>query len=120
MAINGEKRRFGFWGERKAARYLKRKGYKILQRNFKCKMGEVDIIAAKGDVIAFVEVKTRKDDRFGQPNEAVGGERMRRYINASRYYFYVNHLHVDDFTTRFDIVEITPEGINHIESAFMG
>lgn len=115
MAINGEKRRLGFFGESKAAKYLKRQGYKILERNFRCPFGEVDIIAQKGDVTAFTEVKTRTNDNYGEPNEAVGRERQKRYKNCVRFYFANREI---DCTVRFDIIEVTPKGINHIENAF--
>lgn len=118
MAIKGENRKLGFWGERKAARFLKRNGYKILQRNFKCKLGEIDVIAQKGDVIAFVEVKTRTSDYFGEPNEAVDSTRRRRYVNAAKQYLYVNRLRGDDFILRFDVIEIMQKRLNHIENAF--
>jgi putative endonuclease len=116
MAIKGENRKLGFSGERRAARYLKRLGYKILERNFKCPFGEVDIIACKEDVVAFVEVKTRTSDIFGMPNEAVGRERERRYYNSARFYFAGRHM--DDYTVRFDVLEILQKHINYIENAF--
>lgn len=116
MAIKGEKRRLGFFGERKAAKYLKKNGYKILERNFRCPAGEVDIIAEKGETVAFVEVKTRTSDAFGLPNEAVNFRRQRRYVNAARYYFSGREI---DVTIRFDIIEVTRDGVNYIESAFM-
>ena len=109
------KRILGFRGEERAARYLKRRGYKIIERNFRCPFGEVDIIAEKGDVVAFIEVKTRSNDNFGAPNEAVNGGRMRRYKNSARYYFTDRSM---DCVVRFDIIEVTKEGINHIENAF--
>lgn len=115
MAIRGEKRRLGFSGERRAAARLKRDGYKIVKRNYRCPFGEVDIIAAKEDVLAFIEVKTRSDDYFGQPNEAVGKDRQKRYKNCARFYFSGREI---DCTVRFDIIEVTEEGINHIENAF--
>lgn len=118
MAVNGANRRLGFWGERRAARFLKRSGYKILCRNFRCKQGEIDIIAKKGDVIAFTEVKTRTSDCFGEPNEAVDFSRRRRYINAAGQYLYINGIRPDEFVLRFDIVEIKKGEINHIENAF--
>ncbi len=117
MAINGYNRRLGAKGERAVARFLKKSGYEILERNFKCKLGEVDIIAQKGDVIAFVEVKTRTGDYFGEPNEAVDGLRKERYKNTAKFYFYSKQKPMD-VTVRFDIVEVTPQGINHIENAF--
>ena len=102
-------------GERRAARYLKRHGYKIICRNFKCPFGEVDIIARKGEVLAFTEVKLRLSDIYGAPSEAVNAARMRRYINSARFYFAGRE---PDCVVRFDIIEVTEDGINHIENAF--
>lgn len=116
--IHGEKRRLGFFGERKAAKFLKRKGYEIRERNFRSKLGEVDIIAKLGEVVAFVEVKTRRTHTYGEPNEAVDDERQGRYRRAANFYFYKNGLSVYDFTVRFDVIEVTKRGINHIENAF--
>lgn len=115
MEIKGEKRRTGFFGERKAAKYLKSDGYKIIERNYRCPFGEVDIIASKGDVLAFVEVKTRTSDYFGEPNEAVDSRRQSRYKNCVRFYFANREM---DCVVRFDVIEVTKEGINHIENAF--
>lgn len=115
MAIKGEKRKLGFAGERRAAAALKKKKYKILERNYRCPFGEIDIIAQKEDVVCFVEVKTRSSDYFGAPNEAVNAERRKRYRNSARYYFNDCDPSV---TVRFDIIEVTKEGINHIENAF--
>lgn len=122
MAINGEKRRLGFRGESLAVKHLKNKGYKILQRNFRCKSGEIDIIASDGEVIAFVEVKTRTGDAFGTPAEAVDARRKQRYRNAANYFMYVTGRDINEFIVRFDIVEviISPGGkvVNHFENAF--
>lgn len=115
MAIRGENRKVGFFGERRAAKYLKKSGYVILERNFKCPFGEVDIIAGKNDTICFVEVKTRSSDYFGAPNQAVDLQRQKRYINSARYYFAGREINC---VVRFDIIEITKEGVNHIENAF--
>lgn len=118
MEIKGERRKLGFFGESKAARFLKKNGYKILCRNFKCKAGEIDIIASKGEIIAFIEVKTRTTDNFGEPNESVDFTRRRRYCNAADQYIYINGIRPDDYVLRFDIIEIKRGEINHIESAF--
>lgn len=117
MAVNGEKKRLGAKGERKARWYLWRRGYKILERNYKNPFGEVDIIAKKGDVVAFIEVKTRLSDIFGAPSEAVNRERQRRYILAANYYYIGRE---PDCTVRFDIIEVYRGKINHIENAFEG
>ena len=115
MAVRGKNRRLGLFGEARAARYLKRSGYKIVERNLRTPFGEVDIVAKKGDVLAFVEVKTRSGRAFGLPNEAVRRDRMARYINAAKYYFSGREM---DVTVRFDIIELLGGGINHIEDAF--
>lgn len=115
MAIKGEKRRLGFRGESKAVKFLKKSGYKILARNFRCPFGEVDIIASLGDTVAFIEVKTRSDDLFGAPNEAVDRTRKQRYKNCAKFYFANRKI---DFTVRFDVIEVTKDGVNHIENAF--
>lgn len=119
MAVKGKHRRLGFWGEMRARRYLKSNGYKIVRRNYKSPFGEVDIIAEKEDVTAFIEVKTRTSDSFGAPNEAVDSRRRDRYKNAARYYFARRQI---DCTVRFDVIEVKKEGgksaVNHIENAF--
>jgi putative endonuclease len=115
MAIKGEKRRLGFLGERRAVKYLKKQGYKILERNFKCPFGEIDIIVTKDDIVAFVEVKTRSSDYFGMPHEAVNRERCRRYINSAKFYFSGK---IINCTVRFDVLEILSGQINYIENAF--
>lgn len=108
-------RKLGRYGERRACRYLRKNGYKILERNYKNPFGEVDIIARKGEVIAFTEVKARLSDAYGAPSEAVGRERQRRYIRAAQYYCSDC---VTDVVIRFDIIEVYKGCINHIENAF--
>ena len=114
-AFDAANKRLGARGEGKARRYLKKSGYKILESNYKNPFGEVDIIAQKEDVIAFIEVKTRLSDKFGQPSEAVTESRKKKYISAANYYFAGREI---DVTVRFDIIEILCNNINHIENAF--
>ena len=66
-----DRKSLGSWGEDKAANYLRRRGYKILERNFSCRFGEIDIIASRGGYLVFVEVKLRKDAAFAQAREFV-------------------------------------------------
>lgn len=118
MAVKNEEKhnkRLGREGETQARRYLKRKGWKIVEKNYKTPFGEIDIIAKKGDVYAFVEVKTRLSDIFGLPSEAVTEARKLRYIRGANYFF-ANR--IIDKTVRFDIVEVFRGQINHIENAF--
>ena len=102
-------------GENRAVKFLKNSGYRILERGYKNPFGEVDIIATKNDVIAFIEVKTRLNENYGAPSEAVDRKRREKYKKAAEYYFYGKQIEV---TVRFDIIEIVCGKINHIENAF--
>lgn len=113
----------GSFGEDRAADYLRLHGYKILDRNFSCRFGEIDIIASKGGYIAFVEVKTRKNAEFAQAREFVTGAKQRRVITAAEYYLMKNPTQLQP---RFDVIEVyAPRGektllpkIVFIEDAF--
>lgn len=103
-------------GEDVAAAYLIKKKYKIIERNFACHFGEIDIIALDGKTVAFVEVKARKNDRFGLPREAVDKNKQNTIIRCANYWLYKNrHTGVP---VRFDVVEILGDKINLITDAF--
>ncbi len=110
-----QNKKLGRKGEKLACKYLKKQGYKILERSFVNPFGEVDIIARTGDTVAFIEVKTRLSDLFGAPSEAVDEKKKFKYIQAAKYYFTGRQI---DVTVRFDIVEVFCGQINHIENAF--
>jgi putative endonuclease len=114
------KQLFGKRGEVAAERYLKEKGYVVVERNYRCASGEVDLIVLDGRVIVFVEVKTRSGDRFGTPAEAVERRKQRKMIRAAQYFLAHNRLGERD--ARFDVVGISWPGreprIEHIENAF--
>lgn len=114
-ASDKKNKRLGKRGETRAVWYLRFHGYKILERNYKNPFGEVDIIAKKGDTIAFIEVKTRHSESFGAPSEAVDERRREKYIQAARYYFLGYQINL---TVRFDIIEILRGKLNHIVNAF--
>ena len=107
-------KRLGAKGERLAVKYLKKQGYKILEKNYRTPFCEVDIIAKCGDVLCFCEVKTRNSDVYGSPSEAVNHTKQQRYINAAHHYLNGN----EDCTVRFDIIEVFRGEVNHIENAF--
>lgn len=107
--------KLGKRGELQAQKYLKKSGWTILETNWRNPFGEVDIIARKGEVIAFIEVKTRLTDEFGAPSEAVQKTRKLKYIRGANYYFCNKNIAC---TVRFDIIEIYKGEINHIENAF--
>lgn len=113
----------GELGEKKAAEYLKKQGYKIIETNYRCRAGEIDIIAQKGGYIAFVEVKSRKDASFAEAKEFVGYTKQQRIIKTAMLWLSV---HDCELQPRFDVIELYPTGsvfkpyrINHIENAFM-
>ena len=106
-------------GEELAGNHLIGKGYQILERNWRFGHKEIDIIACKDNVLAVIEVKTRKSDDFGKPDIAVGREKQRMLIRAADAYVRYKGLDVD---VRFDIISIIVnergQHIEHIEDAF--
>jgi putative endonuclease len=76
-------RRIGAWGENLAAKYLSMKGYEILARNIRTPAGEIDLIARKGPLLSFVEVKTRRSASFGAPEEAITAAKQQRMADAA-------------------------------------
>lgn len=94
----------GRFGEDTASKYLEESGYTILDRNFKCKSGEIDIIARDGNYIVFVEVKTRSGSFYGTPGEAVNELKQHKIIKVSETYIMKRKLFNYDF--RFDVIEI--------------
>ena len=110
-------RKIGNKAEDKAANFLKKQGYKIIERNYTLPLGEVDIIAQKGKTIAFVEVKYRKNaDDFGGPVAAVNKAKQKRIINAALSYIKTKKPAFD--TLMFDIIAISGDKIEHIQNAF--
>ena len=108
----------GKYGEELAAKFLKKSKYKILEQNVKLKTGEIDIIAFDkiDNCICFIEVKTRINDSFGLPREAVGLMRQHRYRNAAISYLKMKKQ--INSKTRFDVIEILAGDIIHIKNAF--
>ena len=114
-----EKQLHGIYGEDLAANHLLQKGYKILERNWRCGHLEVDIIAETDDCVVFVEVKTRKSTAFGNPEVFVDVQKQRHLIRAASYYSKFKNITKE---IRFDIVSIVnnmeSQEIRHIEDAF--
>lgn len=98
------KRSVGTQGEQTAVKFLKKNGYKILQRNYRCKTGEIDIVSYDHGTIAFVEVKTRFSDAYGPPELAVTDRKKRQIIKVALHY--VAEKKIRDFDLRFDVVSI--------------
>jgi putative endonuclease len=120
MHPNDGKLLLGKQGERVAERYLKQKGYKVVERNYRCAAGELDLIVLDRRVVVFVEVKTRSGDGFGTPLEAVEFRKQRKMIQAAQFFLTAKRLHQRD--ARFDVVGVSwPSGepvVEHIENAF--
>ena len=108
------RRAFGGEGERAACDYLTGKGWTIVETNVRRGRGEIDIIARKRNLTAFIEVKRRSTLRYGRPAEAVNREKQRRIATAAALYMQENGLE----DVRFDVIEILPGEIRHIEAAF--
>ena len=113
----------GRLGERYAAGSLERKGYKIAAQNFRCKFGEIDIIAEKGDIIAFIEVKTRAADSFYRPVEAVTAAKRRKLIKTAQLYMLKSQSALQPRFDIFEVITADKDGFRvlsaeHIEDAF--
>ena len=102
-------------GERLAAEYYKKHGYKIVARNYRTRMGEIDIIAENDKVLVFAEVKTRGENTVAAPAEAVTKQKQRRIIAAAKAYMSENKC---EPVMRFDVIEIINRNVNCIENAF--
>ena len=94
----------GAEGERAAEKFLRRQRYAIVQRNYRCPAGEVDLIALQGTVVVFIEVKTRTQPGFGTPLEAVDYRKQRQILRTAQFYLSENRLH--DRDARFDVVGV--------------
>lgn len=110
------RRAFGNAGEDAACAYLTARGWTILDRNVRRGRGEIDIVARKRDVVAFVEVKRRSNLGYGRPAEAVNREKQGRIVQAAAIYMQENQL--SEANIHFDVIEILPGEIQHIECAF--
>jgi putative endonuclease len=121
--MKSNKAEVGAFGEQFTSKYLKKHGYKILEQNFHSRFGEIDIIASKKDIIAFVEVKTRGENAIYSPREAVDYYKQQKCIKTAQMYLVKNSV---ELQPRFDVIEVyAPDGvdtaypkINHLEDAF--
>jgi putative endonuclease len=115
-----EKKELGKKGEDLALRYLKKQGYRIIQTNYVCKMGEMDIIAQEKDTLAFIEVKTRTSTTFGPPQLAVNPAKQVQLSKVALWFLKEKKL--EDIRARFDVVAILlgpgGEAVELIKDAF--
>jgi putative endonuclease len=94
----------GNYGERVAAAFVRRHGYQVLTRNFQTTGGEIDLVCRHGEILAFVEVRTRADETFGRPAETIDARKEDALRHAARRYLEL--LNREDITYRFDAVEV--------------
>ncbi len=112
-----QKHEIGRIGEEAATNYLKKLGYNVIERNFLCKRGEIDIICLDKKELVFVEVKTRTSAEFGNPADAVNNIKQKHIYKAAEYYIYKRHL--ENEFIRIDVIEVyikkTKIYINHLK-----
>jgi putative endonuclease len=111
----------GRWGEAAAAAFLEARGMRILERNLRTPVGEIDILARAGQVLVFAEVKTRRNDCFGAPQEAVGRNKQRQVVRAAQWY--LGSGAGRGLQPRFDVLAVRPgpDGqalVEHFPNAF--
>lgn len=115
-----ERHIIGRKGEELASEFLTDKGYTIIERNFECKTGEIDIIAFdnKKEELVFIEVKTRTNIKYGNPADAVDSIKKKHIYKSARYYLYKHNL-LNDIFVRIDVIEVyitnNKYRINHIK-----
>lgn len=115
--LSQNKRQTGAAYELKAEEYLLGNSYKILERNFRNRSGEIDLIAKKDGVIRFIEVKYRTTSDFGNPLEAVDVRKQNQIRKVAMYYLMKNKL--SEWTPcQFDVIAFEGEKMTHIENAF--
>lgn len=119
ISLNKE---IGFHGEKIAKDFLIKKGYEILDMNYRCKLGEIDLISKTNNIICFVEVKTRYFSTYGTPIESITFKKQQKIYKVAQYYCIKNKL--SNLFFRFDVIEIVLTldsnnfSINLIENAF--
>lgn len=112
------KRKIGTDYEEMAAKYLVEQGYEILERNYRNKFGEIDIIATRQNIVAYIEIKYRSTSQYGDPLEAVDVRKQRRISKVAMVHYLYRYPHKDK-QCRFDVIGMKEDGtITHIENAF--
>lgn len=111
-------RQIGTVYERAVAHYMEQTGYVMIEYNYRCKAGEIDLIAKDGDCLVFCEVKYRTDDRKGDPLEAVDQRKQKRIFRCALKYLAEHRM--EDIPCRFDVIGIENGRVTHIRNAFEG
>ena len=119
----GDRAKLGRWGEKRAERFLRGKGFRVLARGFSCRAGELDLVMVDGDgTVVFVEVRTRADESFGPAEATITPTKRQRLVRAAR--FFLTAERIDDRPLRFDVVTLilgrsSKAQIRHYENAFV-
>lgn len=122
--MSGARKKLGAWGESLAASHLEEQGYEILERNWRCKRGEIDLVAEAGTLLVFVEVKTRRGRAMGTPEEGLTARKAQKLMDLAQIYLYENE--IEERTWRIDLVavELSRQGkllrCEHIPNAVRG
>lgn len=113
--IVDSRKKLGNKGEKRAANFLRKQGYQIIEKNYHSLLGEIDIVAKEGESIVFVEVKTRRSTDFGLPEEALSYDKRRRLSKLALNY--LAHRRIEGSNCRFDVVSILMDNnkVKHIE-----
>ena len=119
----GDRTSLGLWGEKQAARYLRKQGFRVLENRFRCREGEIDLVVSRGPYLCFVEVKLRRGSSFAPARAFVTAEKQRKLRTAAELYL---QEHPGPLQPRFDVAEVyAPQGeqtvrpvVTYIESAF--
>ena len=111
-------RRTGTDYDKAVGYYLEQQGYVVLEYNYRCRIGEIDLIAKDGEYLVFCEVKYRRDSGKGSPLEAVGPKKQRVIYRCASHYLMVHGL--TEIPCRFDVIGIERGRITHIRNAFCG
>lgn len=120
--MSNQKQALGRRGEDEAASYLKKQGYILLQRNYRCLLGEIDIIAKEGRTLVFIEVRARSSDRFGMPQESVNRSKILKIYKVAQYY--LKAVQKEEEPVRFDMLALLFDiedqlvQLEHIKGAF--
>ncbi len=120
-----KRRQVGLAGEKEARNYLESKGYEIIETNYRCPLGEIDIIAREQEIIVFIEVRTRTGLAFGGPEESINPKKAHQLIRLAQYY--LKAISVNERPCRIDLVavrlkknDLSMENLNHIKGILAG
>jgi putative endonuclease len=116
-----DRKSLGASGEKAAARHLAKQGFAILERNYRCPLGEIDLVARKGPLLVFAEVKTRRSEQYGAPETAVGFRKQKKLVKLAQ--FYIKQKDFYGLQCRFDVVSVRwndkgRPAVDHIPAAF--